>query len=54
MDEYKQPYLCLWRGVTDAVKAIEEQNFGEAKQILLKAQQDAEEAYLNAETEEAK
>jgi len=46
MDEYKKPYLTLWNAVTDATKAIEQQNFGLAKELLKKAQQDAEEAYV--------
>lgn len=47
MDEYKKPYLTLWNAITDATKAIEQQNFGFAKELLKKAQQDAEEAYVS-------
>lgn len=46
MEEYKKPYLILWTSCTAAVSALERQNFGLAKEILLRAQQEAEEAYL--------
>ena len=46
MDEYKEPYLLLFRAVTLALEAIDALDFGAAKAQLLKAQQDAEEAFL--------
>lgn len=46
MEDYKKPYLILWSSCTAAVSALERQNFGLAKEILLRAQQEAEEAYL--------
>ena len=46
MEDYKKPYLILWTSCTAAVSALERQNFGLAKEILLRAQQEAEEAYL--------
>lgn len=46
MEEYKKPYLILWTSCTAAISALERQNFGLAREILLRAQQDAEEAYL--------
>ena len=46
MEEYKKPYLILWTSCTAAVSALEQQNFGLAREILLRAQQEAEEAYL--------
>ncbi len=47
MDEYKKLYLILWNGFTDALEMIERQNYGCAKEILIKAQQEAEEAYMD-------
>ena len=47
MDEYKKPYLILWNGVTDAIEALEKQNYGYAKEILIKVQQEAEETYID-------
>ena len=47
MDEYKKPYLILFGKLADAIEAIEKCNFGQAKEILIKAQNDAEEEYIN-------
>ncbi len=46
MEVYKKPYLILWTSCTAAISALERQNFGLAREILLRAQQEAEEAYL--------
>ena len=40
-------YTGLFNAVTDAIEALEQQNFGLAKDILIKAQQDAEELVLD-------
>lgn len=48
-DEYKQPYLTLFNGVTDALGALEAENYGEAKELLKLSQQKAEEAFISAE-----
>ena len=48
MEEYKQPYLCLWAGITEALAALEKENYGMAEEILVKAQQAAEEAWIYA------
>ena len=42
-------YIGLFNAVTDALEAIEQQNFGLAKEILIKAQQDAEDKVLDEE-----
>ena len=49
--EYKGLYLLLFNRITDALEAMEELNFGTAKEILRRAHQDAEEEYLK-QTEE--
>lgn len=50
MDEYKNSYLLLFRAVTKAIDAIDAQNFGAAKELLIQAQKDAEEAFLQQGT----
>lgn len=45
-DPYRKPYLIALNGITDAVRAIKAQNYGEALDILVRAQQKAEEAYI--------
>ena len=49
MDEYKAPYLILWSACSTALEAMEQQNFGLAKQLLIQAQQEAEEAFIQFE-----
>ena len=46
-DEYKLPYLLLFRGVTEALEQLQQQNYGLAAALLKKAQQDAEQAYIS-------
>ena len=48
--EYKQPYLTLFNAITDALLAMEQCNYGQAKVLLMEAQQEAEEQFLSAET----
>lgn len=47
MQEYQAPYLVLWRGITKALEAMEAQNYGTARETLLQAQTNAEEAFLS-------
>lgn len=44
--EFPKYYTRLFNGVTDALEALQEQNYIKAQDILIKAQQDAEELYL--------
>lgn len=46
MDDYKKPYFILWGGINEAIEAIREQNFGVAAEVLIRAQQEAEDAYI--------
>ncbi len=39
-------YTALFAAVEDAIEAMEELNFGTAKQLLIQGQQEAEELYL--------
>ena len=48
MEEYQQPYLRLWAGITEALDALEQRNYGLAEDLLRRAQQAAEEAYIAA------
>lgn len=45
-DAYKQPYLMLFNDVTDAIRAIERRDYGTALDILVKAQQRAEDRFI--------
>lgn len=47
MEQNQKPYFMLFNAVTDAVAAIEKQNFGQARQILIQAQQECEEWFLS-------
>lgn len=46
MEDYKTMYLHLFNRVSDAICALEV-NFGQAKELLIRAQQEAEERYLD-------
>ena len=46
MESLPKYYARLFSGTTDALEALKEQNYGKAQDILIKAQQDAEEPYL--------
>lgn len=49
MNELPKYYTLLFNGVTEALEALTLQNLGQAKEILIKAQQAAEEAYEKGE-----
>ena len=49
MEEYKKMYLLLFSAITDALEQMEKQNYGTAKDVLIAAQQQAEEIYITAE-----
>ena len=49
MSEYEKPYKILFNAVTDAIKT---RDFETAKGILILAQVEAEEAFINFEEEE--
>ena len=46
MNNFPKYYTRLFNGITDALEALQEQNYIKAQDILIKAQQDAEEMYL--------
>ena len=45
--DYKKLYFHLFNAVTDALQAIEQQNCGQASAILISAQQETEEMYMD-------
>ena len=49
MECYTSGYFRLFRGITDALATLEEHNYGIAKDLLITAQQEAEEIFLDAE-----
>ena len=49
MVDYQKLYTKLFNAITDALEALEQLNVGEAKDLLRRAQQEAEEDYLSSE-----
>ena len=49
MDEYKVPYLILFNRVTDVLEALETSDMADIREMLIRAQQEAEEAFIAAE-----
>ena len=47
--DYKKLYYHLFNAVTDAIQAMEQQNYGQAIALLIVAQQEAEEMYISEE-----
>lgn len=47
--DYRSLYYKLFNTYTDILEALEAQNYGQAKALLIAAQQSAEELYINAE-----
>jgi hypothetical protein len=52
MSLYRELYYKLFAAVADAVEDIEQANYGNALQRLIIAQQEAEERYISAQSEE--
>ena len=46
MVEYRKMYTMLFNRITDAIELINKMEIVAAKEILIKAQQDAEEMYV--------
>ena len=49
MNAISKEYLFLFNAITDALSQIETQNYGDAKETLISAQQKAEEIYITAQ-----
>ena len=49
---YGRMYAHLFNAVTDALEELAQQNYGAARQLLVQAQQECEELYLDGEAEE--
>lgn len=52
MDNFPKYYTRLFNGITDAIEALRQQNYIQAEDLLIRAQQDAEEMYLEDGDEE--
>ena len=49
MNDIPEYYTILFRAVEQAIEALEMQNYGSAKQILIDGERSAEEAFLAAD-----
>ena len=49
MESLPKYYTRLFNGVTDALKALQKRDYGKAEDLLIRAQQDAEEIYISEE-----
>ena len=47
--DYQALYYKLFNAFTDILEALEAQNYGQAKALLIAAQQETEELYINTE-----
>ena len=46
--DYEKLYHLLFNAITDALEQMDAQNYGEAKETLISAQQKAEEIYIDS------
>ncbi len=46
MSDYKKLYYMLFNSITDATRQLEAENYGLAREILYRAQTEAEDWYL--------
>ena len=46
MENFPKYYTYLFKSITEAIDALQRQNYIEAQDILIRAQQNAEEMYL--------
>ena len=44
---FKKMYFTLFNQITDAMEALESKNYGQAEEILRRAQQQAEEQFIS-------
>lgn len=51
MEEYKKPYITLFRAVSFALQELEQQNYGRVREMLIQGQQEAEEAFISFEAD---
>lgn len=51
MTDYKKLYYELFNRLTDAIRAIDERDYEQARALLVDAQCAAEEAYISGEKE---
>ena len=49
MTDYQKMYTTLFNAVTDALEKMEVQNYADAKELLISAQQKTEEIYITAQ-----
>lgn len=49
MPDYKKLYYMLFAGIDKAIKELEQQNYGKARQLLISLEQEAEEQIINDE-----
>ena len=49
MPDYRKLYVHLFQTLTKSIEALERQDFGTARELLIREQQAAEEMYLDME-----
>ena len=51
MADYKHMYHILLQAMEKAIASIDKANYGEARQVLITAEQEAEDVYIDGETD---
>ena len=50
---YRKMYVQLFNAITDALFCMEQQNYGQARALLVDAQQQSEELFMDGEEDDA-
>ena len=54
MPDYQKMYSTLFNAITDALENMKQQNYDAAIEILILAQQNAEEQYISADVQHSR
>ena len=49
---YRKMYYTLFNAITDALEAMEQQNYGQTRALLVAAQQQSEEIFMDSDEDE--
>ena len=49
---YQKMYYTLFNAITDALAAMEQQNYGQARALLVDAQQQSEELFMDGDADD--
>jgi len=52
MPNYQKLYTLLFNRITEAIEQLDQKNYGHARDLLVRAQQDSEECYISEDDDQ--